>query len=172
MEKIMVWTYDIIKSGSIRLIIKIVLLLILLLLMISWLCGKFIYTYLDKLMKYITWEIKTVRIFKTDQPTIDWIDVESVAWFLFDYDWLPTEDAKHRLWLSNKWVTKLGDNLDRVGITAKDPKNNNRRTLVCQDPGYVTTLLLSHPDSDKIWSYTAGGVDFMVKPLEYAEQNQ
>lgn len=136
--------------------------------MIVALSSQTIYKYLEIIMNKIIWEIKTTRAFKTDQPTIDWIDVESVVWFLFEYDWLPTEDVRKRFGLSNKAISKLGDNLDRVGITAKNPQNNNKRELVCQDPDYIMTLLLSHPDSNKIWSYTAESVDFMVKPLAYA----
>lgn len=168
MEKAMEWTYDIIRSGNTRLIIKIVLLSILLIWMIVVLLFQVIYKYLEIVMNKIIWEIKTTRAFKTDQPTIDWIDVESVVWFLFEYDWLPKEDVRKRFWLSNKAISKLWDNLDRVGITAKNPQNNNKRELICQDPDYIMTLLLSHPDSNKIGSYTAESVDFMVKPLTYA----
>lgn len=163
----MEWTFNIIRSPNTWLITNIALILLLLIMLVVYLCGRSFYSYLDRAMQYLI-SVRTTTTRVSDQPTIDWVDIESVVSFLFEYEWLPTDDAKHWLGLSNKWVSKLGDNLDRVGITAKDPKNNNRRTLVCQDPDYIMTLLLSHTDSDKIWSYTATSVDFMVKPLAYA----
>ncbi len=123
--------------------------------------------YLEDIVSYV-WLPKSKEEYK---PTIDGIYVEDLVSFLFEYDGMPVEDMKRYFPLTNEQISKLWDNTDRVAITKKDPKQKNKRVLICQDPDRILKLLLSHTDSDKIGIYSESGVMYHIDPIIHQWNN-
>lgn len=184
LQTITYWVFDATKTQKTRLIVKISSLCILIL-------GKFDYEllqrillwndrwllallfgglgirYMDDIVSYLR---RRIVSFDPPQPvvqtpTIDWIWVDDLVSFMFEYNGLPVEDMKRYFDITNEGIKKLGDNFERVWIMGRG--KDNRRILLSQDPEYVTMLLLSNADSDKIWRYTPTSVDY--KPISSFE---
>lgn len=128
--------------------------------MVAILFGGLAIRYMDDIVKYLHDRFRSFDIQK-DKPKLDGIEVDDLVSFMFEYDGLPVEEMKRYFDVSNEDVKKIGDNLERVGLLWRG--KDNRRVLMSQDPDYVTRILLSHPDSNKIWWYSPNGVSY--KPL-------
>jgi len=120
--------------------------------------------YMDEIVRYLYDRVRSFDQKTEPKHMIDKIDVDDLVAFMFEYNWLPVEDMKRYFDVSNEDIKKLGDNLERVGLLWRG--KDNRRVLMSQDPEYVTRLLLSHPDSNKIWWYSTTGVSYKPLPIE------
>lgn len=193
-EWIVYWVFEADKNQKTRLAIKILLSISLIVWVIDinklqlfrlWKSGLHLWAlfifliiiYFDDIVVYVVDWFRSIQFMVEQEqlskdPTIDWIKVEDLCSFLFEYEGLPVNDFKKYFNFTNEQITRLGENLDRVNITRKDPEKWNRRMLINQNPNYIIKMLLSNTDSDKIGDYSPTGVDYYTqderKPLVVA----
>lgn len=102
---------------------------------------------------------KTQVVNSDNTQMIDWlVPVEWLIELIIQESWFPTVKAKEMFGITNEQYKKVGDNLERVGILTRGI--NNARVLATQNMRYIIDVLSSSPDSDRLWVYTDGGVDY------------
>lgn len=81
--------------------------------------------------------------------------------FIYTECWWPTTKAVKYFGINAEKASRIGKNLDRMGITRKGGADNAR--VLCDVPlRYIEGVIRSHPTSDKRGLYTDSGVDYMA----------